>query len=1061
MFRLFRCCIVLGLSLAFTSVQAQDPFYFIAKPAPNLSPGSVLLRWDLAEGGALPGEILQFRLLRDGELIAQRPASALMSPDQINALYRLPGARRHYLDTLTALKQVARDTPSVPDFSVDAFAAAVSAQLARDPAWALLAARRDPVIALARNRAFLDTPPPGAHRYELQAENAAGAVRRVGLLELDTRQNTQVLPPLDFRQAIQGECDALEAGRDHAAVGLTWLPAGGKAVADRLATQLFTAGYWLYRSSENLASGAALVQRDLAAEARGQSPGVDGKLVFTGLEPATDLLLSIDGDETGAAVFVETRQELERVGMRPGDRRAYYLVAQDFTGALGPTLATMVTVGDASRPPPPWDINVYADAARNELELRWSDINFGSYVNLFAGRNRICNAANAQRSGRLRMVGPNEICDVGVPREVRLDVVGYRVYRFDDFQQASQFADHDGDGVSDMDERRAIAAGNLPTGAQCDITRKPVAAPVRLAADSSREPTQVPVLALPNSPYPVARFRDVRPAQAKGEVSWYVIHSVTSDGRVSQPSRPIRAIFPDRALPAAPDVRVLQRNPSGKCDECALEVRDADAPWQFNDAVKTDAQIDIVCDVPQGRLPVTDRRPLGAIASTQGDYCQAFAAGARCEAVTLRYKADPKANAPTCAAAVPADVDFCRRGEVVLVPRECGMQEVAPGESVVGPASIEVQGPPGTCVSLWQRIAGSDTRVATSCTTADDNRLTETIQNDTFCGYAMAHDANNNVSPRTTVGCVVARDEDFTQPPPPQPVTLSYFGDMADLRWRLPVETVAVTMIELRREADGRTVLQGVPKGDVATGEDEQADLPLPAALGGPERWCARLRTVLPAAAGGVAAQSDWTTPLCAERNAALPPPPYLAWPVVPPAPQAAPFAVEIAQAPGVTQRLIPLGVLTGISEQQCTLASVPTDIKGVLDTQTQCRVEIQPRVTGLMAEWSRFIVYRQSRSPDGREGPYLQVSPLIDRVHWEAPVNLASGRFALLNDPFIKLRRPVNATQRQLVFEDRYPLFQNHAVRYQIVILDARNRIQAWRQSPWVDTTVASEVTP
>lgn len=1061
MFRLFVRCFVFCLAFAVAPVQAQDPFYFIAKPAPNLSPGSVLLRWDLAEGGNLPADILQFRLLRDGELIAQRPASALMSPGEINALYRLPGARRHYLDTLTALKQVARNDDAVPDFQVGAFATAVSAQLARDPAWALLAARRDPVIALARNRAFLDTPPPGAHRYELLAENAAGATRRVGLLELDTRQNTQVLPPLAFRQAVQGECDALEAGRDHAAVGLTWSPAGGPAVADRLATQLFTAGYWLYRSSENLSPEAALVPRDLAAEAQGQSPGADGKLVFAGLEPATDLLLSIDGDDTGAAVFVETRRELERVGMRPGDRRAYYLVAQDFTGALGPTVAAMVTVGDASRPPPPWDINVYADAARNEMELRWSDIGFGSYVNLFAGRNRICNAADAQRSGRLRMVGPNEVCEVGVPREVRLDVAGYRVYRFDNFQQASQFVDHDGDGVSDADERRAIAAGNLPAGAQCDASRKPASAPVRLVADSAKVASQVPVVALPNAPYPVARFRDAVPAQAKGEVSWYVIHSVTGDGRVSPPSRPIRAIFPDRALPPPPDVRVLQRDPSGRCDACELEVRDADVAWQFDDAVKLDSQIEIACKLPQGRLPVTDRRPLGSIASAQGDYCQSFTQGALCEEVTLRYQSDPKPGGESCAAVVPDNVDFCRRGAVVLVPRDCQVREVAPGDTVVGPASIEVQGAPGTCVSLWQRIAGSDTRVATSCATADNNRLTQVVDNDTFCGYALAHDANNNVSPRATVGCVVARDEDFTAPPPPQPVTLSYFGDMADLRWRLPPETVAVTMVELRREADGRTLLQGVPKGDVATGEDEQADVLLPAALDGSERWCARLRTVLPAPAGGVAAQSAWTSPICAERNAAQPPPPYLPWPVVPPAPQGAPFAVEIVQAPGLTQRLIALGTLSNITDQQCTLASVPTDIKGVLDAQTLCRVEIQPRVSGLLAEWSRFIVYRQTRGPDGREGPYLQVSPLIDRVHWEAAVNLASGRFAQLNDPFIKLRRPVSGTQRQLVFEDRYPLFQNHEVRYQIVILDARNRIQAWRQSPWVDTAVSAEVTP
>lgn len=1055
MFRMTCRCIVLSLVLGFAPAQAQDPFYFIAKVAPNLSPGSVLLRWDLAEGGDLPPDIQQFRLMRNGELIAQRPATALMTPDQINALYRLPGARRHYLDTLSALKQVARDDMAVAEFPVEAFASAVSTQLQRDPTWALLAARRDPIIALARNRAFLDTPSSGLHRYELLAENAAGVTRRVGLVELDTRENRQVLPPQAFRQAVQGECDALEAGRDHASVGLTWSAAGGDAVADRLATQLFTAGYWLYRSSENLSPTAALVARDLAAEAQGQVPGPDGKLVFAGLEPASDILLSIDGDPTGAAVYVETRQELERVGMRPGDRRAYYLVAQDFTGALGPTVGALVTVGDASRPPPPWDVNVYADSASDELELRWSNINYDSYVNLFVGRNRICNAADAQTSGRLRMVGPNEICETGVPREVRLDVAGYRVYRFDNFEAASVFADHDGDGVSDLDERRAIAAGNLAAGAQCDAARKPATASDRKVADSVSVPPSVPVSVLPNSPYPVARFRDNAPSQAKGEVSWYVIHSVTTDGRVSQPSRPVRAIFPDRELPESPQVDVFQRDTSTACNECALDVRDAAAPWQFNDAIKTDPNIQIECRLPQGRLPATDVRPVGSLQNSQGDYCAPFAAGQVCAEVVLRYNASSKPGPSNCAVLVPETVDFCRRGEVVLVGKGCGRTRVMPGDSVVGDAIAEVEGPEGTCVSLWQRIADVDTRVATSCDILDDNRLTFTIENDTFCGYALAHDANNNVSPRTTVGCVVARDEDFTQPPPPQPLTLSYFGDLADLRWRLPPETVAVTLIELRREADGRTVLQGVPKGDVATGEDEQADLPLPAPLGGSERWCARLRTVLPAPAGGVAAQSDWTAPVCAERDAASPPPPYLAWPVVPAAPQGAPFVVEVAQAQGLAQRLIALGLLTNIGDAQCTLATVPAEIKGQLDTQTLCRVEIQDQFTRLLTEWSRFIVYRQSRSPEGREGPYLQVSPLIDRVHWEAPVDLASGRFALLNDPFIKLRRPTSGNQRQVVFEDRYPLFQNHEVRYQIVILDAQNRIQAWRQSPWTATAV------
>ena len=81
--------LLLTLSLVIsTTANANQPFYFIAKQAPEGSlalQGNnakvVYLRWDLLEG-ELPGDITQFNLYRDGTLIGQYPANQLLSESE-------------------------------------------------------------------------------------------------------------------------------------------------------------------------------------------------------------------------------------------------------------------------------------------------------------------------------------------------------------------------------------------------------------------------------------------------------------------------------------------------------------------------------------------------------------------------------------------------------------------------------------------------------------------------------------------------------------------------------------------------------------------------------------------------------------------------------------------------------------------------------------------------------------------------------------------------------------------------------------------------------------------
>ena len=145
-------------------------------------------------------------------------------------------------------------------------------------------------------------------------------------------------------------------------------------------------------------------------------------------------------------------EELLAAGLKPGSKRAYYIVPVDFAGHLGDTSATIVQVPDRLRPPIPW--NIAFNQRGGELPgatIDWDESTLINYTANFAHSRVICNEEEAAITHRVEYAVDLESCSN--PQYTRLDIADYMVYRFATAQQASGFVDADGDGYSDKDEK--------------------------------------------------------------------------------------------------------------------------------------------------------------------------------------------------------------------------------------------------------------------------------------------------------------------------------------------------------------------------------------------------------------------------------------------------------------------------------------------------------------------------------------------------------------------------------------------------------------------------------
>ena len=1033
---------------------AEAQFYLLAKPGPvasitgtTRSPQTVYLRWDLVEG-ELPADVSLFRLYRDGAQIGEFPVSGTMTEAEIAQLYQGPHQQRRLLERVAALKEEAARDDDISDFPVSQFAGRIYDRLNSDSDtfWAAFTATQDFNVAAARYRATYDYPGTGSFAYELKAVSTTGTERRVGYAEVDTSQPATVLENQGFAQVLQSACDEPDF-RDHYTVALNWDGPQTGSQADELAHRLFVAGYDLYRSTSNLdASMTSAPVRNLANEAAAASADSQGNAQFAGLERVNDVLVLSQPDNTDNAEWLETREDLLKAGLQPGDKRAYYLVARDFSGQLGPTMATIVTVPDMARPPAPWDIRTYLDEATQEAELSFPAINVTSYLDRAGDSREIC-LTDTISEGVIEFVPEGENCATFPTTRVHTDIEEYLLYRFESFDAASKFKDSDGDGYADMTERLS--------GTQCSpATTEGPSLAAHIAPDAD-ELGRV-------------RITDAEPADNKGDIYWYRIAAKSKGGNYSLLTEPVRVNFPDRDLPAAPEVGMSR--PERQICDCAISFSGTDTPWQMSVSSALDSS-SIRASCQGSDLGLTEKQILSP--SESANTCTIYNDACSTSFPTFTLNTGNGQN--QCEVTPTDGTNFCDSGTMTIEPVYCDESEPFFGGISATPVRIEIEPPEGSCATLYQRIGGLSTRVGTSCGEESPTLEYEHAQGE-FCGYAVAQDGNNNISPVTAIPCMVVADDMAPAPVTPHLTDLLLGSSEATLHWYSPNQPQTVNEVELERTAPTGLAPMRTSVG-AQEGGDLQATLTLPPQASGTEEWCARVRSYGISTDISKPSMSDWSAPVCVTRSTSVPPA-WLPWPVAEEIPQGDdlyPVDNQIAASP-VRSPLsnglhIPLTDIflpaSGKCERSLSRSGYAQNYEQVdVDTwlHLECPISSAAPHKADIDSALNMMVFRQARNSAGQTSELIQVSPLLQFAFWnpELPYETASTGKVWLNDPYIWLRANlddiVNGEIRTTVaFVDRAGLISGMEYRYQIVWFDDRHALREWRMSDWTAYNSAS----
>jgi hypothetical protein len=1043
---------------------AQGQFYFLATTATEGATSSsgqgakvVYLRWDVLEG-KLPADVVSIMLYRDGELLLDKSINEVMGENEIADLYRYASQEQRLFETISRLKEVAIANGN--DFNVSQYAAAIRASLTDDNSYyADMASKLDFNLAQSRYRAFIDRPAAGSYTYTLEAANAFAEKATLGKLTLDTRINRSVLPVSDFKQVRQSQCDVPERAKDDYTVSLDWAAPGVTNITDKLASSIFVSGYDLYRSSANLDAAVTVApDKDIAQLAASSTHNERGEVEIAGLEKVNTLPLMLNAEKGGEFEWMETYDQLQKAGLKRGDRRAYYLVPIDFTGHYGATAKTIVTVPDLTRPATPWDVTFFADEANNEMHISWDKIDLNNFLNAYSTHYRFCNALTAEADGVLEYVARDEYCETAVHRKISLDVVGYKVYRFDSFQMASNFVDSDGDGIANLIER--LPDANKPDDQkqymQCDYSaqpglgidflvaaNKPVDQPLRLS--------QVTEELLVNTDRKRIVFRDTEPQSNKNDVYWYRIAAVTANDSFSLLTPPLRAIFPNRTLPDPPNITIT--HPGSVMNDCQVVAEKNPTAWSLTNNVRTSDEMTLHCD---GNSYAVDS--VNSLNVENAGLCLNKDMQIACANATSRSISLPRVSGSGfyCQADLPADLNLCSYGDQAIIEPVYGTGSVLvfEGSLVSGPLTITINAPANSCISLQQTVDTQDSRVATSCGTATPESLTYVTGSGFFCGYAVSHDENNNVSVPAMIPCPLARGSTPKPPSMPKVIGQKLLSNILRVSWKLPSEPLAATMIKVEHSKDGQPTgaarMFSVPVAGRSNADRINHDISISKTDGSTEKWCTSFQSVSPAHSGESSLTSGWTSPICTDKDAALPT--YLPWPEVPRTSVGEPLVFNtVSQTglidPGVGNSLfVDLFTMTG--DAACQYDAPPGQVFATVGCLNEGRFNINKE----LSSFTSFMVYRQSKNA-GTLGDWIQVSPLIEYAHWDETV-ISDRPFFILNDPFIKLYQDTGAAdQWTFVFKDNYPFINGLDYRYQIVFFGNNHDLKSVRKSDWIST--------
>ncbi|MDE0887571.1 MAG: hypothetical protein OSB70_18770 [Myxococcota bacterium] len=1112
---------------------------------------AVYLRWDPVEG-ELPLDLVSFRVERNGAPVSGViPAGSVLSSSQIAALYAPPSQSRRAAEMTSALAdeasgrvaQAVEDGTSVAACEIHPvtpanFPGAIRNKVSPagacfDSYWSIMASRLDFNVALARNRGFIDTDilASGAYTYELVGVSDLGTEALLGRIEVTVNGVADLLAgAAQFEQREVARCDGPESAKDHGAVSLFWNYPGAN-LTELLRDALLTTGYDLYRSDTD---PGGLTGLDLGTLALGLGHSSDGSVEFSGLDRVNTRPILIsgapdpgpDGVERDTrnvgwnppfVQYVDSPEALLAAGAEPGEWRNYYLVARDFSGNYGNTVEIRVQIPDRLAPPAPWDIHTERDSADDSIpglggnfEVVWDHVDVRNYYADHTHAHDYCNLETARFDRKLIYASGEDDCQASGLREVDLDIASYMIYRFASPAEAQAFLDSDRDGRADLVERTALPGppvGLTDPGTACDPAVWPAgAADYRVASAPGVYEIDVASPPPPGATWSFGttsdgrrqlRWRDTDPNGPAGlahlgDVFWYAVVAVDTEGNASPLSAPVRGFFPDRTPPLRDGIVC------GQLEDCVtwadhLGVYDSTRP--FAEDRTSGGQADFIrvgCeDSGTGNSLYEEQHAIVALAGGKRGVEQSPADCSRlrvaCNGAGSGYvefhsndgQLLDATNQPYTAVYTNGFRE-CRIPNAFL-EEDCtnsGIVPIEPGEALSTPPICEpAPAAPDACISIYRRIGDEKFKVKTHCEPTAISLDFPSSGGEPICLSVVLQDENNVMSAPYYMNC-------FSLPStapiaPPQPLGVTFAPTTATLIWLPPEQNVVGTLLQWRRMDDNSGGAYFYAHAGL-TAEDgtlsyAEVDLGGIMASGDPDQqWCFMARSI---GSDNSEQSSKWSAELCGLR---IPPdetyPEYLPWPVIP-----LPGELEEIPATYFPREGLP-GVLIGedvFIDWQLTSGVPDTCLEAnagqasdlsclPFGSVTGSYPGFCPSVRAAVAPRLGFVAYRQSRadSLDLNPSEYHQVSPLIDRIHcWEEARDSASAGSSVvghLDDPFFELvsfsvASPYWPGEAAVVWVDRTPHEVDREYRYQLVYFSDDGEILGHRTTDWATSREAN----